>query len=148
MKGDQMDKVAAVAKMEAQKSALQFSERQKTHGEKLAQLEQLVRFKEDYEQRLSARGGEGMDPRQLQDYRLFLSRLNEAITQQTQELQGSEESLQEVRQEWASKHQRNQALDQLVEDRQRERSKEREKLEQKRVDDNALTRNSQNNEGE
>ncbi len=143
-----MDKVAAVAKMEAQKSALQFSERQKSHGEKLAQLEQLVRFKEDYEQRLSARGGEGMDPRQLQDYRLFLSRLNEAITQQTQELQGSEESLQEVRQEWASKHQRNQALDQLVEGRQRERSKEREKLEQKRVDDNVLTRNSQNSDGE
>ena len=135
MKGDPMDKVAALAKMDAQKSALQFSESQKSHGEELAQLEQLIRFKQDYEQRLSEHGGRGIDPRQLQDYRLFLSRLNEAIEQQTQKLQGAEQSMQANREEWASKHQRNRALDQLVEDRERERHRARDKQEQKRNDE-------------
>ena len=137
---DKMDKVATVAKLEAQKSAQEFSESQKSHSEKVAQLEQLMQFKADYERTLTARGSEGMDARQFQDYRLFLTRLNEAIAQQTLELQGSEASLSAVREEWVSKSQRNQALDQLVEDRHKARLKAREKLEQKRADDDSLSR--------
>ena len=139
-----MDTVAAVAKIEARKSAQEFSESQKTHREKLAQLEQLIQFKEDYERSFNARSSEGMDARQLQDYRLFLSRLNEAIAQQSSEIQGSEQNLQASRDEWVSKTQRNQALDQLVEDRHRERLRAREKLEQKRLDDDSLARGGHN----
>jgi len=140
LKEDKIDKVAAVAKFEANKSAHAFSESQKTHGEKVAQLEQLVQFKEDYERTLAAKSSAGMDARQFQDYRLFLTRLNEAITQQTQEIQGSAASLSEVRQEWVSKSQRNQALDQLVEDRHKERVRAQEKLNQKRADDDSFSR--------
>lgn len=135
-----MDKVAAVAKLEAHKSARELSESQKSHSEKIAQLEQLIQFKADYEKTLTARGSKGMDAREFQDYRLFLARLNEAIAQQTQEIQGSEASLSAVRDEWVSKSQRNQALDQLVEDRHRARIKAQEKLDQKRADDDSLTR--------
>lgn len=135
-----MDKVAAVAKIEAQKSAMAFGERQKSHSEKIQQLEQLIQFKADYESALNAKGSAGMGARQLQDYRLFLSRLNEAIVQQTQEIQGSQESLQVVREEWVSKNQRNQALDQLIEDRHRQRLRAREKTEQKRADENSMIR--------
>ncbi len=135
-----MGKVAAVARLEAQKSAQQLSQSQASHGDKVARLEQLMQFKADYERTLNTRGSEGMDARQFQDYRLFLTRLNEAIAQQTQEIAGSEATLGEVRAEWASKSQRNQALDQLVEERQRERVKAREKLDQKRADDDSLVR--------
>ena len=140
MKDDKMDKVAAVAKIEAHKSAREFSETQKTHGEKVAQLEQLVQFKADYERTLMAKGSAGMDARQFQDYRLFLTRLNEAIAQQTAELQGSEASLSAVREEWVSNTQRNQALDQLGEDRHKERVRAQEKVDQKRADDDSLSR--------
>ena len=143
MSSDKIDKVAKLAKVEAQKSAQQFGVSQNSHSEKLAQLEQLVQFKEDYEQTLNAKGRTGMGARQLQDFRLFLSRLNEAIAQQTQEIQGSQQSLQAVREEWVSKSQRNQALDQLVEDRQRERVRAREKIEQKRADDDSMSRGNQ-----
>ena len=54
MNDDKMDTVAAVAKIEAQKSAQELSESRKSHGEKVAQLEQLVQFKADYERALSA----------------------------------------------------------------------------------------------
>lgn len=135
-----MDKVAAVAKIEAHKSAQELGETQRTHREKLARLEQLVQFKADYERTLTAKGSEGMDARQFQDYRLFLSRLNEAIAQQTLEIQGSEASLSAVRDDWVSKSQRNQALDQLVEDRHRQRVRAREKLDQKRADDDSISR--------
>lgn len=135
-----MDKVAAVAKIEADKSAQEFGASQKSHSERVAQLEQLVQFKADYERTLTARGSEGMDARQFQDYRLFLARLEEAIAQQTREIQGSEASLSAARDEWASKSQRNQALDQLVEDRQKQWVRAQEKLNQKRADDDAFTR--------
>jgi len=140
VKEDKIDKVAAVAKIEADRSAQAFTETQKTHADKVAQLEQLKQFKADYEQSLTARGSEGMDARQFQDYRLFLARLNEAIAEQTQAIVGSEADLSAVRDEWLSKSQRNQALDQLVEDRQKQRVKAQEKLEQKRADDDSLSR--------
>ncbi|NND67651.1 MAG: flagellar export protein FliJ [Halioglobus sp.] len=140
MKDDKMNKVAAVAKIEAHKSGQQFSDSQKSHSEKVAQLEQLVQFKADYERTLTAKGSEGMGARQFQDYRLFLTRLNEAIAQQTAELQGSEASLSAVREEWVSKTQRNQALDQLVEDRHKERVRAQEKNDQKRADDDSMSR--------
>lgn len=142
MTTDKMDKVAAVARMEAQKSAIALGESQKTHSEKVQQLEQLIQFKNEYERTLNEKGSAGMGARQLQDYRLFLSRLNEAIAQQTQDIQGSQESLQVVREEWMSKNQRNQALDQLVENRHRERLRTLDRIEQKRADDNSMIRGS------
>lgn len=146
MKPGKMDKVAAVAKLEEQKSARELSVRQQNHQQKCDQLEQLVQFKEGYELTLGEKGGEGMAARQLQDYRLFLSKLSQAIEQQTRDVQESEKNLSMMRAQWLSDSQRKSALDHLVDERQKEQVKIRDKIEQKESDEHPVNRRMTNNE--
>ena len=83
-------KVAAVAKTTEQKSAKALQQSQQSFQQKQEQLDQLKNFKQEYEDKLGVMGQEGIGARQLQDYRLFLSKLNLAIDQQAEEVQASE----------------------------------------------------------
>lgn len=145
MKAGKMDKVAAVAKMDEQQSLQEFSKSRQSHQQKLDRLEQLLQYKADYEAALGVKGSEGIAANQLQDYRLFLGKLNQAIEQQMQDLQGSEASLEQLQARWLSKSQRKEALDNLVDERHKEHSRARDKAEQKEADEGAIARNPKNN---
>lgn len=141
MKSGKIEKVAAVAKLEEQKSASELGTHQKKHQQKRDQLEQLVQFKEEYELALGAKGSEGMAAKQLQDYRLFLNKLNQAIDQQTLDIQVSKDGLESVQAQWISKSQRKMALDHLLDERHREQVKGRKKIEQQDSDEQSMNRN-------
>ncbi len=140
MKRTKIEKVAAVAKIAEQQSARDLGVARQSHAEKSGRLEQLVQFKEDYETSLGAAGEKGMPAKQLQDYRLFMSKLNQAIDKQLQEVEETGQSLDEVREEWISKSHRKSALEQLIQAQHREQLLAREKAEQKESDDNTLAR--------
>ncbi|MFT4518762.1 MAG: flagellar FliJ protein [Halioglobus sp.] len=146
MKSGKMDKVAAVAKIAEHKSARELSLRQQSHRQKRDQLDQLVEFREGYELTLGERGGEGISARQLQDYRLFLGKLSQAIEQQTSDVRESTESLSMVRAQWVSASQRTSALDDLMDERHRAQVKLRDKAEQNTSDENTMNRGMLNNE--
>jgi flagellar FliJ protein len=137
---DKMEKVAAVAKVDEQQSAIDFSASAQTHAGKRQQLDQLLQFKADYESMLATKSREGITASQLQDYRLFLAKLNQAIEQQTQVLKAAEAELAEVRSAWIDKSQRKSALEHLVEERQKAQRRLKEKAEQAESDERAMTR--------
>ncbi|MFT4823232.1 MAG: flagellar FliJ protein [Halioglobus sp.] len=140
MKTGKMDKVAAVAKIAEQLSARELGQARQSHQEKSAKLEQLIQFRSDYEAGLGAKGGQGMPAKQLQDYRIFLSKLSDAIAQQTREVDASDEQLGKVRAQWRSKSQRKSALDHLVEERHKSELQAKDKAEQKESDENTMAR--------
>lgn len=140
MKSDKMGKVAAVAKIVEQQSALDFSASQQSHAGKRTQLEQLQQFKADYETTLAQKCSEGISASQLQDYRLFLAKLNQAIEQANVDMQLATQSLAEVRSEWIDKSQRKTALEHIVEERHKEHLRLLEKAEQKESDEQSMTR--------
>jgi len=140
MSQDKMEKVAAVAKVNEQQSAIDFSTSAQSHAGKRAQLDQLLQFKADYEASLNEKSREGMTASQLQDFRLFLAKLDQAIAQQTRELHSAEEDLTEVRAQWIDKSQRKSALEHLVEERRKEQRRLREKAEQNEADERSMTR--------
>ena len=140
MKDEKMDKVATVAKIAEQKSARDLSASRQSYQQKRAQLDQLVKFKEEYELSLRRIGVGGIDARQLQDYRLFLGKLGQAIDQQYRDVEESRENLKTVRAQWLSKSQRKSALDHLVDERHKVQVKFREKAEQEESDENTLAR--------
>ncbi len=144
MKSDKMDKVAAVAKIVEQKSARDFSASRQSHTDKHGQLQQLQQFKADYEASLEEKCKVGMTASQLQDYRLFLSKLNQAIEQQAADVQQAEASLAQVRAQWIDKSQRKSALEHLVEERQNEVLRARDKAEQKDSDEQSMVRRALN----
>ena len=140
MKREKMAQVARLAKFEELQSARELNAVQTSHEQKRAQLDQLMQFKRDYEETLGKVGGEGMAAKQLQDYRLFLSKLNEAIAAQESEVQSDQESLALVRSQWLTKSQRTEALDHLVDEQVRTQLQAREKAAQRESDENALAR--------
>ncbi len=137
---DKMDTVAEVAKMSEQHSARELSTSQQSHKQKCAQLEQLMQFKLDYESTLETKGSEGMPARQLQDYRLFLAKLNQAIDKQRNDIEDSKASLVSVQEQWLSNSRRKSALEHLVEERHKTRLKIRDKAEQKASDEHTMNR--------
>ena len=137
---DKMDTVAEVAKISEQHSAKELSTSRQSHHRKCAQLDQLIQFKLDYELTLEQKGSEGMPARQLQDYRLFLGKLNQAIDQQRNDIEVSKESLAAVQAQWLSKSQRKSALEHLVEERHKTQIKIRDKAEQKASDEHTMNR--------
>jgi len=83
---DSLSKVAQLARRDEQRAAESARSQRGALGDAQARLEQLQTFRREYEGRLSRLVGDGMDARQLRDYRAFLLRLNEAISQQSRQV--------------------------------------------------------------
>ncbi|MFT6285444.1 MAG: flagellar FliJ protein [Alcanivorax sp.] len=137
---EKIDKVATVAKFAQDKSARALKEGKQGHQQKSAQLEQLEQFRLEYEVKFGAAGGEGMAARQLQDYWLFMRKLNLAIEQQKLEVEAAGVGLGEVRDQWLADAQRTSALDHLVNIQRREQLLSRGRTEQKQSDEDTLSR--------
>jgi len=133
-------KVASVAKTTEQKSAKALQQGQQNYKQKQEQLNQLKIFKQEYEDKLGVIGQEGIGARQLQDYRLFLSKLNHAIDQQSEEVQASEKNAEGLRNQWVSESRRKTALDHLVDEQHKKDMQARDKAEQKESDESSMTR--------
>jgi flagellar FliJ protein len=133
-------KVASVAKTNEQQSAKALKQGQQTYQQKQQQLEQLQNFKKEYEDKLGVMGEQGISARQLQDYRLFLSKLNHAIDQQSEEVKSSQQSLEALQQQWLDKSRRKTALDHLVDQQHKKDAQTREQTEQKESDESSLVR--------
>ena len=144
MNSGRMDKVTAVARLVAKKSAHAFNSSRESHKANCDQLEQLIQFKADYESALGTKGSAGISAKQLQDYRLFLGQLTEAIDQQEKHVQASGANLELEHARWLSDSQRRMALEQLVDIRRREEARIREKAEQRQSDADAISRNLTN----
>jgi len=140
MDAGKIGKVASVAKTTEQKSAKALQQGQQNYKQKQEQLDQLKIFKQEYEDKLGVIGQEGIGARQLQDYRLFLSKLNHAIDQQSEEVQASEENAEGLRNQWISESRRKTALDHLVDEQHKKDIQARNKAEQKESDESSMTR--------
>ena len=79
-----------------------------------AKLQELERYRLEYEQQFNQRAGQGMTAPGLRDYQAFLARLNEAVKQQQALLQraSAERDAEQLR--WQQAARRAKALDHVV----------------------------------
>jgi flagellar protein FliJ len=79
-----------------------------------AKLQELERYRLEYEQQFNQRAGQGMTAPGLRDYQAFLARLNEAVKQQQALVQRAvaERDAEQVR--WQQAAKRAKALDHVV----------------------------------
>src|SRR5215831_14237156 len=112
--------------------------------EKLAacerKLDELKQYEEDYRKGFNARATAGMGGRGLRDYQLFLSRLAEAIRQQTK-IVATARSERDARQEgWREAARSRKAIGHVVENWQAEERRHAERREQRDSDERAQRR--------
>ncbi|UTH74351.1 flagellar export protein FliJ [Chromobacterium sp. IIBBL 290-4] len=97
--------------------------------------QQLHDFREEYRHRLVDSGGKGISVMQYQDFCKFLLRLDEAMTQQTQEVERCTQRFVMERQAWQMEYKKFKAYEKLLQ-REIEREAQKEaKLQQKQTDE-------------
>jgi flagellar FliJ protein len=87
-------------------------ERRVTEGE--AKLQELERYRIEYQEQFSLRAGRGMGVAELRDYQAFLARLGEAIRQQQLLLQRMRAERDAERLRWQEAARKAKALDHVV----------------------------------
>ena len=112
---ESLGKVAQLARLEEQHAAESARSQRGALGDAQARLEQLQTFRREYEGRLAGLAGDGIDARQLRDYRAFLLRLNEAISQQSQQVAHQRDRLSERQNVLQEKSARRESVDTLRE---------------------------------
>jgi flagellar FliJ protein len=100
-------------------------------------LEELTHYREEYTQQF-ANGG-SLNAARLQDYRLFLDRLNQAVEQQRGILERAHAECAGLRQRWLDLRTRTQALDKVVERYRVEERSDQDRRDQKETDEHAHT---------
>jgi len=141
MAAEKIGRVAGVAQAATKKSATELNISQQRHQASCDQLAQLEQFKREYEQKLEAMSEKGMPARQLQDFRVFLANLNQAIEQQSKESEVAQQTMDSARERLLEKTQRSSSLDQLVERVQSRHRLDQDKAEQREADEKSMARN-------
>lgn len=111
------------------------------HGESIRQaekqqkqLEELITYREQYSQSFLSASQSGLSAIQMQEYRIFINRLDEAIKQQQQYVNNDQHKCEISQKEWMNKRSECKMIDKIVENRQQVEHQEKEKSEQRALD--------------
>ncbi|MCU7906448.1 MAG: flagellar export protein FliJ [Candidatus Thiodiazotropha sp. (ex Epidulcina cf. delphinae)] len=127
--------VQRVAHSKEQTAARSMGEARKHLEQEEAKLQQLKRYHQEYLGRFQQTAKEGISGNQLQEYRTFLAKLDEAIRQQQEVVAASMVSHSSSKNNWKQKHTRTQALNKVVDRYRREEIQSADRREQKESDD-------------
>lgn len=98
-------------------------------------LAELIAYRDEYTDRYRDCSGGGMGAMRLNEYRVFLERLNQAIEQQREAVEQARIDCEQRRQGWLASRTRTQALGKAVERFHQEERRERGRREQREQDD-------------
>jgi len=102
-----------------------------------AKLQDLEKYRLDYEQAFQQRAKEGQPVRALRDFQVFLARLDQAIQQQRQIVAAAEQEVSGLSTRWQSAARQVKAVDSVVDRWQGEERRAQDRREQKETDERA-----------
>lgn len=109
-----MEPVHRVASEHAAELARVYAQRREVLEQEQERMEQLRGFRREYEQKLAVSAGKGIDAYRLRDYNAFLTRIDEAIAHQQQNLARLAAEVEQLRQTWFDQWGNARALEHLV----------------------------------
>jgi flagellar FliJ protein len=105
-----------------------------------AKLQELERYRLDYDKQFAQRAGGGIGVTALRDYQAFLARLSEAIKQQQALVKRAQSERDAERQRWQEAAKRAKALGHVVEQWQSEERRAADRRDQRESDERAQRR--------
>ncbi len=133
-----MQPVVLVAAAKQQAAARRLGDCQREVDTRTARLTELLAYQAEYAQRFESSGGIGLDMTRLQDYRAFLARLNDAISQQRQLVEAARSDYEKMKSHWLGTRQQAQAIDKVVDRFKRDEGRAYDRREQSETDERAL----------
>lgn len=137
-RSERMTPVAKIADNKERNAAKTFGKSQKDLETHEKRLEELIQYRDEYNQRFKESGGNGLDAMKVNEYRIFLSRLNEAVSNQYEVVARVTRECAELKEGWMQTRSRAKALEKVVERYQVQEGKEQERQEQKESDERSL----------
>ena len=134
---NRMKPVAEIAKQQADAAARSVAECNLVYTNMCRQLEELLSYRDDYTNGLRQKGCNGLNAARINDYRLFLVRLNKAIEQQQAVLNTAVARLATSREVWIEKQQRAKAIAAVVSRYQQDEQRECSRRDQQESDAHA-----------
>jgi flagellar FliJ protein len=129
-----MQPVATVAHNRQQNAARIMGERQRSLDDQQQRLQELNNYRDEYARRFEG-GAESMAGINMRDYRLFLSRLNEAIEEQARRVEQARAALEQSRGQWTTTRVHSDAVNKVVERMQADERRAEDRREQKENDE-------------
>jgi len=132
-----MQSVQHLAHNREQVAVKKLGESQQYLDAQQAKLQELRAYRDQYARAFESTGGEGLDALRIQEYRVFLGRLNQAIQQQEAVIAQCSARHEQTRQQWLETHSHSQAIDKVLERYRQQERKQQERKEQQELDERA-----------
>ena len=134
-KSEKLQPIANIRKQQEQNAGRLHGESIKQAEQQENQLNELITYRDQYSKAFQSMGESGLTAIQMQEYRLFIHRLDEAITQQKQLVMNGQSRCEASQKEWLKKRCKSKMIDKVVENRQRTEKQKQERSEQKELED-------------
>ncbi len=136
-----MEPVVRVAGRREEDAARELAQQRELLARHEAQLQELLGYRNEYLERLRDQAGSvGVSASRLQDYRVFLDKLDTAIRQQERIVAHQQREVDRFHQRWLELRTRCNAMDKAVERMRREERREADRREQSESDEHASQR--------
>ena len=99
------------------------------------QLNELINYRNQYLNAFKTASETGLSAIQMQDYRIFLQRLDDAIQQQQQNVINGRQNTQSSQAKWMDTQNQSKMINKVVENRQQLENQQVEKREQRELED-------------
>lgn len=129
--------VAKISSNHERNAAREMGQSQQEMDGHIARFEELESYRYQYLQQFLAASKRGLGAVQLQEYQIFLGRLDDAIAQQRRILEASRMAYEGKHSHWLNLRGEVKALDKLINRRQQQVNSERNRKEQAEADDHA-----------
>jgi len=113
-KSQRLEPVIMVAKNREQKAAQAAVESQRILARNEAKLAELLAYRQEYAKRFEDVGRDGMEINRLNEFRQFLSRLNEAITSQREFIKVKQSELEKKNSTWSQTRVKHKSIDKIA----------------------------------
>jgi flagellar FliJ protein len=127
--------IAEFAQSRERDAAVVLARYQRVRDEREQRLKELQDYRREYIRRFQQAGSQGIDVGQLQGYRVFIDRLEEAVQQQEKLVAAARHDYEERRRQWFSLRGRAQALDKVVARHRDEERRDEDRREQGESDE-------------
>ncbi|MCG6939182.1 MAG: flagellar export protein FliJ [Gammaproteobacteria bacterium] len=127
--------VVKISKQQEKNAARLHADMLRQAEQQRKQLDELIMYRNQYLKAFQSAAESGISAVQMQDYRLFINRLDVAIEQQQQSVAHSQNKCDISQQELIDKRSRSKMIDKIVENRQQQENHILEKREQRELED-------------
>lgn len=130
-----LQKVLTLQQNREKKAAGSMRQSREQQQQMQQQLSQLHQYRDEYEALFRRTSASGIEARILEDYRMFLAKLNEAIERQHGQMSSAEEKYRQTRSQWTEIWHRKKALNELISRNKAHDFQCKDKAEQKEADE-------------